>query len=104
MNSGDLAYPMFRATNNGQPIPIGLVQLSEPVGTVPNLWKVIRLDPRFMGQSMMCFVYEDELAPTEGAQAEEIVDPGLIELDLIAAGKARAINKPPFRLIIDGGK
>ena len=61
LQKGDLVAPMFKSTNDGIPVPMGLCELLEKVGTVPNFWKVRRLDPSVAGKIVTCFVYEDEL-------------------------------------------
>jgi hypothetical protein len=84
MNPGDIVFPMFKQTNTGIPVPMGMCKLLEKVGTVPNFWKVERLDPSCTGAIVKAFVYpEDEL------RAKEKESKG-INLTVINGGKSGA--------------
>lgn len=61
MNPGDLVTPNFRSTPTGLPVTMGLCKLLKPMGTVPNFWKVERLDPSCRGKIVLCFVYPEDM-------------------------------------------
>lgn len=73
MQKGDLVAPMFRATNDGRPVPMGLCELLEKIGTVPDFWKVRRLDPSCAGQVVTCFVHPEDLIKKEESPRLRIV-------------------------------
>lgn len=74
MRPGDLVNPQFRSTTTGLPVPMGMCELLEKIGTVPNFWRVKRLDPSAFGKVVSCFVYPEDLVAVKNRPSLQVID------------------------------